>query len=103
MLKKCFNKIKSGIKFNRYILIGLIFIVWICFFDSKSFINLYKIKAETNQLEIVKKYYTKKIEEDKQKIKELKTNKKNLEKFAREQYLMKKENEDIYIITTKGE
>ena len=40
----------------------------------------------------------KKIEEDRKRIQELKTNNDNLEKFAREQYLMKKDNEDIFII-----
>jgi cell division protein FtsB len=102
MFKEYINRIISGFKFNRYILIALIFIVWICLFDSKSFLNLYKIKAETSKLEEIKRHYTKTIKEDKQKIKELKTNKKNLEKFAREQYLMKKKNEDIFIITTKA-
>ncbi|MGB5989469.1 MAG: septum formation initiator family protein [Marinifilaceae bacterium] len=103
MLKESIIKILSTIKFNRYLLIVLIFTVWIGFFDSKSFLNLYKVKNEISNLEKQKEHYTKKIEEDRQKIKELKTNKKNLEKFAREQYLMKKKNEDIYIITTKGE
>ena len=48
-------------------------------------------------------YYTKKIEEDKRKLNELKTDNDNLEKFAREQYRMKKKDEDLYIVLTPAE
>ncbi len=51
-----------------------------------------------NSLEGEKEYYQNKIETDNKKLKELKTNDENLEKFAREQYLMKKSDEDIFII-----
>ena len=51
-----------------------------------------------HQLEKDKMYYIEKIKEDSVKLYELKTDSKNLEKFAREQYLMKKKNEDIFII-----
>lgn len=53
------------------------------------------------QLEKDKAYYEKKIIEDSQRLKELKTNKENLEKFAREQYLMKRDNEDVFVIVDK--
>jgi len=48
-----------------------------------------------------KAYYQNKIEEDNRKMKELLSNKDNLEKFAREQYLMKNKNEDIFVILNK--
>lgn len=98
---KIFNKRQLKFKFNRYVILGLIAFIWIFFLDSKSVVNLISVKSEINQLNIEKDYYLNKIKEDKQKIKELKTNKENLEKFAREQYLMKRKNEDIYILTTK--
>ena len=50
-----------------------------------------------------KEYYIKKIQSDKSKLYELKTNDHNLEKFAREQYKMKKPDEDLYIILTPQE
>jgi cell division protein FtsB len=53
------------------------------------------------QLQRDKAYYEKKIKEDTQQLKELKTNRENLEKFAREQYLMKKDNEDIFVFVDK--
>ncbi len=56
------------------------------------------MRSKINQLENEQKYYREKIEEDKRKKEELLGNRDNLEKFAREQYFMKKENEDIFII-----
>lgn len=50
------------------------------------------------QLENDREYYMQRIEEDSRKLNELKTSDENLEKFAREEYFMKKDNEDIYII-----
>lgn len=50
------------------------------------------------QLENDREYYMERIEEDSRKLNELKTSDENLEKFAREEYFMKKDNEDIYII-----
>jgi len=52
---------------------------------------------------IIGEYFINKIEEDKRKLKELKTDDENLEKFAREQYRMKKADEDLYIILTPHE
>ena len=63
-----------------------------------SFIDRLQLRSKINQLENEQKYYREKIEEDKRKKEELLGSRDNLEKFAREQYLMKKENEDIFII-----
>lgn len=56
---------------------------------------------DLRQLEKDKEYYRERIEEDQRKLKELKTSDENLEKFAREQYFMKRDNEDIYIIVNE--
>ena len=58
---------------------------------------------ELRKLKSDKEYYTKKIEVDKKKLRELKTDNDNLEKFAREQYHMKKADEDLYIVLTPSE
>jgi hypothetical protein len=50
------------------------------------------------ELEAEKNFYLKKYEQDSKRLKELRTDNENLEKFAREQYLMKKENEDVFVI-----
>lgn len=57
-----------------------------------------QLRHKINTLTEQKEYYQKTIEDDNRKIQELLSNRDNLEKFAREQYLMKNSNEDIYII-----
>lgn len=78
---------------NKYTIVGLLFVVWIALFDKYSFIDQLQLRSKISQMEKEKKYYQKKIEEDKRKKDELLGSRDNLEKFAREQYLMKKENE----------
>ena len=88
---------------NKYILTILIFIVWIMLFDSNNLISRFRDLKELHKLKTDREYYSKHIEADKQKLHELKTDNHNLEKFAREQYHMKKPDEDIYIILTPRE
>ena len=83
---------------NKYTSVGLLFVIWIALFDKYSFIDQLQLRSKISQMEKEKNYYRKKVEEDKRKKDELLGNRDNLEKFAREQYLMKKENEDIFII-----
>ena len=88
---------------NKYLLTVIIFLVWLLLFDSNNLIARYKEMRELHKLKIDREYYLKRIEADKKKLYELKTDNHNLEKFAREQYLMKKPDEDLYIILTPQE
>jgi cell division protein FtsB len=88
---------------NKYVLTIVIFVVWVTLLDSNNLIARYKDIRELHKLRMDREYYIKRIEEDKQKLHELKTDKHNLEKFAREQYHMKKSDEDLYIILTPSE
>jgi cell division protein FtsB len=83
---------------NKYVLTTVLFFVWMLLFDQNNLTERRKNASQYEQLLEEKDYYLKKIDEDRKRIEELKTNNDNLEKFAREQYLMKKENEDIFII-----
>jgi cell division protein DivIC len=83
---------------NKYVLTAVVFLLWLLLFDQNNLSERRKSAKEYNQLLQEKEYYSKKIEEDRKRINELKTNNDNLEKFAREQYLMKKDNEDIFVI-----
>jgi cell division protein DivIC len=58
---------------------------------------------ELRKLKLDREYYIKKIEEDRRKLNELKTDNDNLEKFAREQYRMKRKDEDLFIVVTPKE
>jgi len=83
---------------NKYILTSLFFIIWLFVFDQNNLVERIRNIKEYKQLLKDKEYYLKKIEEDRQQLKELKTNNENLEKFAREKYYMKKKDEDIFVV-----
>ncbi len=99
---KFFNRIPSAFR-NKYILTIIIFLIWLLLLDSNNLIARYKEIRELHKLRNEREYYFKKIEADKRKLNELKTDDQNLEKFAREQYRMKKPDEDLYIILTPQE
>ena len=89
-MKKLWDKYK-------FWLIGLAAIVWMSVFDSNNFIDLIQLRSEIRDLENKKEYYTTEIALARKTQLELFSNNKNLEKFAREKYFMKKDNEDLFI------
>ncbi|MBI5009293.1 MAG: septum formation initiator family protein [Bacteroidia bacterium] len=99
---KIIDKIPQAFR-NKYILTAIIFIIWLTLFDSNNLIARYKALRELHKLKKDKEYFTNRIETDRKKLHELKTDNENLEKFAREQYRMKKPDEDLYIILTPAE
>ncbi|MFK5958544.1 MAG: septum formation initiator family protein [Lutibacter sp.] len=92
-------KNKPIVKFitNKYVIVFVFFIIWMFFFDENSLLNHLEFNKEINKLNSKKEYYQREIKQDKELIKKLE-DKEELEKFAREQYHMKKENEEIYLI-----
>lgn len=92
-----FKKILHFLK-NKYVITTLIFAIWMIAIDKNNIIAQYKLRHELNDLRDKKEYYLKEIEKDKQANLELSTNTKTLEKFAREKYFLKKDNEDIFLI-----
>ena len=83
---------------NKFVYATLAFLVWLTFFDNNSLITQYKLSRTLNQVQDEKAYYEKEIERNRQEVNELMTNDKNLEKFAREKYLMKKKDEDVFVV-----
>jgi cell division protein FtsB len=93
-----FNKKKLLKPFkNVFILILTVFIVWMLFFDANSWLIHHELNNDIDDLENEKEYYQKEIEKDNKALKKLSTEE-GIEKFAREEYYMKRENEEIYII-----
>jgi len=86
---------------NKYFLVTAVFVGWMLFFDRNDLISQYDYRSEVNKLEEEKEFYIKEIAQVKKDLQELTTNKERLEKFAREKYLMKKENEDVFVIITE--
>ncbi len=83
---------------NFYFVTGMTFLVWMTFLDSNDLINRFRMSAKLRSLEHEKTYYREKIKEVEQDRAELMGTTELLEKFAREKYLMKREQEDIFIV-----
>ena len=96
--KKTWLKIVS----NKYLLISLLFAVWMLFLDNYSYMDQRQLNKQIDELQDNKKYYQEEIKKDNQSIKLLK-NQDQVEKYAREKYYMKRENEDIYIVEYEGD
>ena len=92
ILKNFLRKLK-----NPFIFIGLLFLLWMLFFDSNSYLNHNRLSNDINQLQKDKQHYKEEIKKDSIALKEL-SSPEGLEKYAREKYHMKKENEEIFLI-----
>ena len=86
---------------NKYFLTTIGIIVWLLFFDKNDVFTQYDLIEKCHKLDKEKTYYITEIENNKANLNELRTNKKSLETFSREKYLMKKENEDIFVFVAR--
>jgi len=93
-----FSKHIPGWLKSKYLITGLAFMAWMLFFDSDDITLQLKRVKELQQLQESEKNLSKQITETKEELDLLRTNPSTLEKYAREKYLMKKDNEDLYII-----
>ena len=96
-LKEFHKKIPSVLK-NKYFIVGFLFIIWIIFLDEN---NLVSLNQQMNTLEEKQETIDSlknEIFQMEGKLERLNNDHKELEKFARENFLMKKENEDIILI-----
>jgi cell division protein FtsB len=92
-MKKLIDLVK-----NKFFLASTAFIVWMLFFDKNDVNSQFEYRSQVNKLEAEKDFYTKEIKTAESDLQELTTNPEKLEKFARERYFMKKDNEDVFII-----
>jgi len=99
-VKNIINKIPKPLK-NKYILTLILFIFWIVFLDDYNLINQNQMKDTVNELKVQKEFYMTEIKNDSTELSKLKNDTEEQEKFAREKFLMKKDNEDIFIIREK--
>lgn len=86
---------------NKYFLVVIGLIVWLLYFDKNDVFTQFELITKCNKLNAEKEYYIAEIEKNKNEIVELQNNKKSLETFAREKYLMKKDNEDVFVFVQK--
>ena len=85
---------------NKYLLAGCFFVVWMFFFDPKDWGVAYNKHQKLQELQVSEQHLTKIIVETRQELGQLKTNAQTIEKYAREKYLMKKDNEDLFIVSS---
>jgi len=87
-----FKKLRSP-----FVLVGLLFVLWMLCFDTNSYVNHKRLSDTIDQLERDRQYYQEEIRKDSIALDEL-SSPEGLEKYAREKYHMKKENEEIFLI-----
>ncbi len=85
---------------NMYVLVLTLFVIWMTFFDTNSLLIHLELKKEIDKLEQQKTFLKNEIEKDRKALEKLDDDD-ELEKFAREQYYMKKDNEEIFLIEHK--
>jgi cell division protein DivIC len=95
---KWLNQLPAWLK-NKYLLTTIIFLVFITFFDDRDLMTNYRHHHQLKDLEQSAEYYRNEIEKTKTELNQLRTDAATLEKYAREKYLMKRDNEDIFIIS----
>ncbi len=83
---------------NKYFVVTLAFLVWMVFFDKNDLFSQYQYHNQLTKLKHERDFYQKETAKVNKDLDELTSNKEKLEKFAREKYLMKKQNEDVFVI-----
>ena len=95
------QKIPSWLK-NKYFLTALGFAIWVLFFDERDFITTqFRHREELMDLQQSRKYYEARIAATREELQRLKTDPAVIEKLAREKFLMKRENEDLFLVPQK--
>ena len=83
---------------NKYLVVSLAFMVWMVFFDKNDLFSQYQYHSQLTKLRHERDFYEKETAKVHRDLDELTSNREKLEKFAREKYLMKKDNEDVFVI-----
>ncbi len=99
-MKFNFQKTKSILlRFNnRYLIAGVIFLVWVGFLDKNNLISQYDLVSELKDLRKERDFYKNEVTRDSIQIRRLQKDPGYLEKFGRETYLMKREEEDVFLM-----
>jgi cell division protein FtsB len=86
---------------NIFFLTGAAFAVWMLFFDENNMLVQYNRRHELVDLQKKNNFYSREIAKVDREYNELTTSSESQEKFARENYMMKKDNEDVFVIVAK--
>src|ERR1700748_673632 len=83
---------------NKFFLVTLAFVVWMVFFDKNDLLSQYQYHQQVSKLKQERDFYKSETDKVTRDLDELTSNPAKLEKFAREKYLMKKDNEDVFVV-----
>lgn len=96
-MKKLFKNPWFKLATNLYAIIGLFFVFWMIFLDSNSLLIYFNLEQKLAELERQKNTLEESIALDKKTLNQL-SDSIEMERYARERYLMKRKNEDVYLI-----
>jgi len=88
---------------NKYTITLVLFLFWILLIDDYNLLKQHKLQKDIKELKEQKEYYLYEIEKDSTELYHLQNTKEEQERFARERFLMKKKNEDVFIIRKKND
>jgi cell division protein DivIC len=94
---KLLGRIPSWLR-NKYFLSSAIFVVFITFFDDRDLVANYHHRQQLKELERSAQYYQAEIDRTKNELSQLKNDAATLEKYAREKFFMKRDNEDVFLV-----
>lgn len=86
---------------NRYVYSTILFLVVILFIDQFNLFEQIRLRKALKDQKQQIDYYEKELKESKQYLDKLNNDTATMEKVAREQYMMKRDNEVIYLIETR--
>ena len=101
-IRNLYKKLPAPLR-NKYLITFVIFLIWIFFIDTFDIITQLRMNNEFKQLKEQQEFYKAEIEKDSIKVYNLNNNPEEQERFARERFLMKKDNEDVFIVRDKKE
>ncbi|MBQ4358092.1 MAG: septum formation initiator family protein [Paludibacteraceae bacterium] len=100
------NRFLKPLRHTKWIVniaIAAFVVVYVLFISEHSLYNVFMLNRDTTQLEKEKTEYERKIADTDRQIEKFKNDKNQLERMAREKYMMRKDNEDVFIIQTEPE
>ena len=101
-IRNLYQKLPAPLR-NKYLITFVVFLIWIFFIDTFDIITQLRMNNEFKQLKEQQEFYKAEIEKDSIKVYNLNNNPEEQERFARERFLMKKDNEDVFIVRDKKE
>ena len=96
-IKDIYESLPNWLK-NKYILTAIGFSIWMLFFDTNNLFTHIKLNKEVRELKEAKSHFSEEMEKDQKLLEELEDEPEKIEKYAREKFLMKRKDEEVYII-----